>query len=251
MIKRKKPLILLASVTALLGSTVGVAGVVSASTEPTAAPQPRAEALGIDVSNHNGEVDFGAVKNDGRSFAIVLATDGESFTSDLFQSQYDGAGSAGLFRAAYHFARPDGSATEQANRFLDTVNYQNDGTSMPPVLDMEANPDGATCYGLDHGQTKKWIEDFVGVVKERTQREAIIYTSPGFWQECTGNSAAFTANPLWIAEWGVDQPSTIGGWSQYTFWQYSDSGEVGGVNGPVDVNRFNGTASELEKFAKG
>lgn len=252
MINRRKLAVVLASALALLGGTVGVAGMVSASTESADAPVPRAEDVqGIDVSNHNGEIDFGAVRNDGRSFAVVLATDGQSFTSDLFASQYDGAGQAGLFRAGYHFARPDGSAAEQANRFLDTVNYTNDGTSMPPVLDMEANPNGATCYGLDQGQMTTWIEDFVGLVKERTQREAIIYTSPGFWQECTGNSTAFERNPLWIAEWDVDQPSTIGGWPQYTFWQYSDSGTVNGVNGPVDVNRFNGTAADLEKFAKG
>ncbi|QUH00037.1 lysozyme [Saccharopolyspora erythraea] len=238
---RKKLLVVLASSAALLASVPGAANAGSAA----------ADSLGIDVSNHNGKVDFGKVKADGRDFAFVLATDGESFTSDQFDSQYGGAGKAGVYRAGYHFARPDGSAGKQADRFLKTVGYTNDGKSMPPVLDMEANPNGATCYGLDAAQMKEWIKTFVGRVKEQTGREAIIYTSPGFWQECTGNSEAFKNNPLWIAEWGVDKPSKIGGWPAHTFWQYSDSGKVNGVDGPVDVNRFNGGAAELEKFVKG
>ncbi|GAA2783852.1 GH25 family lysozyme [Saccharopolyspora taberi] len=217
----------------------------------TGAAQADAQALGIDVSNHNGKVDFEKVKKDGRDFAFVLATDGQSFTSDLFDSQYSGAGKAGLFRAGYHFARPDGSAAKQASRFLEVVGYRNDGKSLPPVLDMEANPNGATCYGLDHGQMKEWISTFVGEVRKQTGREAIIYTSPSFWKECTGNSKAFERNPLWIAEWDVDQPSRIGGWPEYTFWQYSDSGSVDGVSGAVDVNRFNGGVADLERFAKG
>ncbi|CAM00046.1 GH25 family lysozyme M1 (1,4-beta-N-acetylmuramidase) [Saccharopolyspora erythraea NRRL 2338] len=238
---RRKLLVVLASSAALLASVPGAANADSAA----------ADALGIDVSNHNGEVDFAKVGADGRDFAFVLATDGESFTSDLFDSQYSGAGEAGLYRAGYHFARPDGSATKQADRFLKTVGYTNDGRTMPPVLDMEANPNGATCYGLDDAQMEEWIKSFVGRVKEKTGREAVIYTSPSFWKECTGNSEAFTSNPLWTAEWDVDKPSKVGGWPAHTFWQYSNSGKVDGVDGAVDVNRFNGGTAELEKFVKG
>ncbi len=216
-----------------------------------AAAAPAGNALGIDVSNHNGRVDFDAVKKDKRDFAFVLASDGESFTSDLFKNQYGGAGKAGLIRGAYHFGRPDGSATKQADHFLSTVDYTTDGKSLPPVLDLEANPNGSTCYGLDHGQMKQWVEEFVGEVKDKTKRDAIIYTRSGFWRQCTGNSKAFAGNPLWIAEWGVDEPSTIGGWKSYTFWQYSNSGKVNGVDGQVDVNRFNGSTTELEKLAAG
>jgi GH25 family lysozyme M1 (1,4-beta-N-acetylmuramidase) len=239
---RRKIFGFLACSVALLGLTAG-----AAHADVTASKT----ALGIDVSNHNGRVDFGAVKKDGRDFAFVLATDGNSFTNDLFDSQYGGAAKAGLFRGAYHFARPGGSATDQADRFLKTVGNRNDGRSLPPVLDLEANPNGATCYGLDRKQMKEWIEDFVTRVKEKTAREAILYTSPAFWQECTGNSKAFGSNPLWIADWGVDKPSRIGGWSEHTFWQYSDSRHVDGVDGPVDVNQFNGDVAALERFARG
>ncbi|MBK1786523.1 GH25 family lysozyme [Prauserella cavernicola] len=214
--------------------------------------QAAEDAHGIDVSNHNGTVDFEAVKADGQEFAFVLATDGTSFTSPEFDTQYEGAADAGLIRSAYHFARPgSGAAADQATRFLDTVSFSADGNTLPPVLDMEANPDGATCYGLSASEMTDWITAFLAEVKETTERDGIIYTSPGFWKECTGDSDAFADNPLWIADWGVDKPSTIGGWDAHTFWQYSDSGSVDGVTGDVDVNRFNGTVDELKALAAG
>ncbi|OZM71692.1 lysozyme [Amycolatopsis antarctica] len=238
--------------TASLVSTAAVAvGVVTAG-GASAAPAARAgDALGIDVSNHNGTVDFGSVKKDGRDFAFVLASDGNSFSSPEFSKQYKGAGEAGLIRGAYHFARPGGSAAKQADHFLSVADYSNDGKSLPPVVDMEANPDGAACYGLGAAEMKDWIKGFLARVKEKTERDAIIYTSPGFWKDCTGNSEMFTENPLWVAAWKVDKPEVPGGWKNYTFWQYSDSGSVPGVSGPVDVNRFNGTVTELKALADG
>jgi len=56
---------------------------------------------------------------------------------------------------------------------------------------------------------------------------------------------------LWIAQWGLDKPDKIGGWPDYTFWQYSESGHVDGVEGKVDVNRFNGGVAKLGKLAQG
>jgi GH25 family lysozyme M1 (1,4-beta-N-acetylmuramidase) len=239
----RKMFVLLASSAALFGLAAG-----SSAADVNAAAK---DALGIDVSNHNGKVDFKAVKSDGRDFAFVLATDGNTFTSDLFKSQYNGAGEAGLIRGAYHFARPGGSATKQADHFLKVANYSADGKSLPPVIDLENNPNGSACYGLNHKQMTDWIQNFVDRVKENTKRDAIIYTSPGFWQQCTGNSKAFERNPLWIAQWDVNSPDKIGGWPDYTFWQYSDSGQVAGVNGKVDVNRFNGDVAKLKQLAAG
>jgi len=242
----KKLFVFLASSALLCGLAAGN------STAQAAVDTAAKQALGVDVSNHNGPVDFKAVKNDGRAFAFVLATDGSSFTNNLFGSQYRGAGKAGLVRGAYHFARPGSSASEQANHFLKTIDYRNDGKSLPPTLDLEPNEPGSpTCYGLNHKQMKAWIKEFLGKVKKTTKRDAIIYTNPTFWKECTGNSKAFKGHPLWIAEWGVGKPSKIGGWSDYTFWQYSTTGHVDGVNGNVDTDRFNGGVSKLRKLAQG
>ena len=38
------------------------------------------------------------------------------------------------------------------------------------------------------------------------------------------------------------------GWNGYTFWQFTDSGSIAGVSGPVDLSRFEGTVEELERL---
>jgi len=220
------------------------------SISPVAAQAPQTP--GIDVSNFQGTVNWSEVARSGERFTFVLATDGVSFTSPTFSAQYSGAKDAGLFRGAYHFARPDEpDAPMQANRFLDVVRYSNDGRSLPAVVDMENNPNGAQCYGLTTSQMISWIRGFLDTVRERTGRDGIIYTSRSFWQACTDNSTAFTSYPLWLAEYGVSQPELFGGWPYYSFWQYTNTGSVPGVNGNVDRDLWNGSVDGLQRLANG
>ena len=221
--------------------------------EPKEEPKdetPAVPAKGIDVSNHNGSIDWGKVASGGQHFAFILATDGDNFSSKSFASQYSGAKNAGLLAGAYHFGRPDGSATGQAQRLLDTANYKNDGKTLPPVLDLEPDPNGSGCYGLSPQGMKGWIQAFNSKIKEGTGKDAIIYASTGFWSKCMGNSDAFKDQPLWLASYGVDNPKVPSGWGSYTFWQYTDSGSVPGIEGQVDLNKFNGNTKQLKELAK-
>ncbi len=53
--------------------------------------------------------------------------------------------------------------------------------------------------------------------------------------------------PLWIARHGSATAGTLpAGWSYWTFWQYANRGSL-----PGDQNRFNGTMTQLRKFARG
>ena len=64
-------------------------------------------------------------------------------------------------------------------------------------------------------------------------------------------STAFGSDPLWVANWGVSCPDLATGWSNWVFWQYSDTGTVGGISGAVDLDEFNGTLAQLQSFAGG
>ena len=206
-------------------------------------------AEGIDVSNHNGKIDWKSVAASGKQFAFVLASDGQSFTSKTFDEQYNGAKNAGMMAGAYHFGRPSGSAEQQANRLLEVNKYTDDGKSLPPVLDLEVDPDTGSCYGLTTGQMHGWTQKFLDRIKEGTGKDAIIYASPSFWSQCMGGSDAFKDNPLWLASYGVDQPKVPGGWGEYDFWQYTEEGSVPGIEGDVDLNKFNGSVKELKDLA--
>jgi lysozyme len=73
----------------------------------------------------------------------------------------------------------------------------------------------------------------------------MIYTSPSFWVTATGDSKKFARNghPLWIANWRVHKPTVpAGNWAGHgwTFWQWTDCGEVNGIKGCVDKDRYGG-----------
>ncbi|ASU80973.1 hypothetical protein CDG81_08860 [Actinopolyspora erythraea] len=207
-------------------------------------------AHGIDVSNHNGPIDWNQVAASGEHYAFVLATDGGNFTNPMFQQQFNGAKNAGMLAGAYHFGRPNGSAVAQADRLMDTMGTINDGRTLPPVLDLEVSPNTGGCYGKTPGQMHAWTQTFLDRVKSRTGDEAIVYANPSFWSTCMAGSQAFSEHPLWLASYGVPQPSMFGGWNAYSFWQYTEKGSVPGITGPVDRNLFQGSGADLLKLAR-
>ena len=58
------------------------------------------------------------------------------------------------------------------------------------------------CYGRSKARMVRWITSFLKQYKKRTGRHAVIYTTRGWWEACTGNSTKFAkTNPLFIARW--------------------------------------------------
>jgi GH25 family lysozyme M1 (1,4-beta-N-acetylmuramidase) len=201
---------------------------------------------GIDVSSHQGNVDWNYWWNQGKRFAYVKATEGTSYRNPYFAQQYNGSYNVGMIRGAYHFALPNSSSgATQANYFASNGGgWSRDGKTLPGALDIEYNPYGATCYGLSQSAMVSWIRDFLNTYKARTGRDAVIYTNYDWWSRCTGNTTAFNStNPLWVARYSSTVGTLPGGWPYYTFWQWTSS--------PIDQNRFNGDYSRLQALANG
>jgi GH25 family lysozyme M1 (1,4-beta-N-acetylmuramidase) len=207
-------------------------------------------AEGVDVSNHNGNVDWSQVANAGKKFAFVLASDGENFQNSQYQTQSSGAKDAGLLVGAYHFGRPSGDPIAQADHLLQTANYTNDGKTLPPVLDLEPNTKGDKCYGKDPGQLADWTKQFTDHVKQATGRDPIIYSSTGYWSSCMAGNDQFKQNPLWLASYGTSNPKVPQGFDKFSFWQHSATGSVPGINGQTDENMYQGSLEQLQAFAK-
>jgi len=204
---------------------------------------------GLDVSSYQGNVDWSSVKNNGATFDYVKATEGTTYTSPYYSQQYNESRAAGLIRGAYHFALPNNSTgTAQADWFTGHGGgWTADGWTLPPALDIEYNPYGATCYGLSQSAMVSWIRAFSDEVRTRTGRYPAIYTTTDWWSSCTGNNSSFGAtNPLWIARYASSPGTLPAGWSAQTIWQYASSGTF-----PGDQDTFNGTYSGLQAFARG
>ena len=117
------------------------------------------------------------------------------------------------------------------------------------MLDVESGAccGSSECWGLSVSEMVTWISDFSSYYNSKIGRYPMIYTSPSWWETCTGNSDAFNKNnPLVEADYATSISTVPGGWPYETFWQYADTYEYGG-----DADYWNGAAANLVTFAKG
>ncbi|MDQ4503240.1 GH25 family lysozyme [Sinomonas sp. ASV322] len=228
--------------------------------------QPSWGVSGIDVSAYQASqsgstwtdtTNWSSLASQGVRFAYIKASEGNYYTNQAFSQQYGNSQNAGMIRGAYHFAIPNwSSGADQANYFVQNGGgWSPDGITLPPVLDIEYNPYagkiingvnmGDTCYSMNASQMAAWISDFSNTMLSLTGRRPAIYSTTDWWTRCTGNSSAFSANPLWIAAYNQSGPSTLpASWTQFSVWQYSSTGPF-----PGDSNVWNGDYSSLQRFA--
>ena len=99
-----------------------------------------------------------------------------------------------------------------------------------------------------------WAMTWLERVRSKVGVRATIYTNPNFWQTSMGDTTAFAQagyTVLWIANWGVKQPSVpASNWDgkSWSFWQYSSCGGVPGVSGCVDLDRYHGSSLPAALF---
>ena len=97
------------------------AGVQIAAHEGTKGPMSTQDVsgpLGLDVSGHQGTVDWPTAAGNHAVFAYVKATEGTYYINPDFAQQYNGSYQAGLIRGAYHFATPNTTGRRQPGRLL-------------------------------------------------------------------------------------------------------------------------------------
>ena len=227
----------------------------TATPPPSPAPTPTPTATpavvdGIDVSYHQGTIDWRQVGAAGKRFAFVRATAGTLTWDTAYVANRDGARAAGLRVGSYHFANPDWSfndADAEASWFLRTATIASG--DLIPVLDLEVS------NGLDPVTLTAWAQTWLSQVTEATGIRPIIYTTPKFWSTSMADTDWFARNGysvLWIAHWTTaSQPSVpAGGWggNGWSFWQHSSNGAVPGITGAVDLDRFNGPSLPASLF---
>lgn len=203
---------------------------------------------GIDVSHYQGTINWASVKAAGIQFAYIKATESTTYKDPTFSANYLHAYNNKVIRGAYHFARPDlSTGAAQATYFASNGGaWSRDNLTLPGMLDLEGG-----CYGKTAAAMQSWILDFYNTYKAKTSRDVVIYTSPSWWNTCTGGwSGMSTRSPLNVAHWTTASSPTIPtGFPYWTMWQYTDAGSVSGISGAVDRDRFNGDSSRLLALA--
>lgn len=209
---------------------------------------------GIDVSNHQGHIDWDAVRNAGYEFAFIKATEGTGFVDPWFGRNWHEAKRVGMYRGAYHFPRPfdNADARVEADHFYNVVMDQGVEEGDMLVLDMEVTEPS------DYGDYGSWALYWMQVTQSYFEFPPLIYTAKNYINVLNLTLTELGNYGLWLAQWVLNPqaanpnniPSAPRPWSIIAFWQYSARGSVPGVSGDCDLNLFNGTADRIPLYGK-
>ena len=193
------------------------------------------EILCVDVSHHQGRVDWAAVKRAGIEHCILRAGYGLSGADRRFQENAQGAAAAGLHMGAYWFSYassvPD--AQKEADRFLLTLADFRAQIDMPVFFDSE--------YEAQQKAKAAGIKDFPALYNAMAQAFCQQVQAAGFrpgiyfnedYYRYVADLTRLAGLPLWLARYKPDNPFAC------DLWQYTDKGRVDGIDTPVDMNRL-------------
>lgn len=204
----------------------------------TVTPDPLAYPVrGIDISAHNGEVDFTRVAGAGVEFVLIKATEGCDFKDRAFADNLKRARAAGLLAGAYHFFRFDRGGYEQALNLLHSVRGRT--LDLPLVIDVEewANPRFTTTADI---LTR--LQTMVNTLESHGY-DVMLYSNKDGFDRFLGSR--FAHYPLWICSF-TGRPDT----ARLRLWQYTHTGRVDGVAGNVDINVYAGARYEWEQWVE-
>ena len=185
-----------------------------------------AGAEGIDLSHHNGAVDWSLLATEPFEFVYLKASEGTGHADPRFQANWKAATRAGWKTGAYHFYLLCRPGLAQAENFIRQVEVR--AGTLPPAVDLEHAHNCAASGS--RAETLEELRDFLSAVEEEYGQAAVIYTTPAFHAEWLAGEG-FDHHPLWIRSLGG--PPEL----PHAIWQYSMKGKAKGINGPVDLNR--------------
>ena len=181
--------------------------------------------MGIDVSKHNGNIDWEAVKNSGVSYVIIRCGYRGYSTGVLVEDPK----AAGLKVGAYFFSQAvnEVEAVEEASMAIDLVKGY--GLNYPLFLDVEGS--GGRADGISRDTRTAVCRTFCQTV-QNSGIQAGVYANKTWFTEKI-NTASLTSYKLWLAQYASAPTYTA---TRYDLWQYSSKGKVSGISGNVDMN---------------
>lgn len=185
---------------------------------------------GIDVSNHQGRIDWDKVaKDENVQFVYIKATEGATYVSPTFEQNIQEARKAGMKVGCYHFLRATSYIHDQFRNFIEYC--REDEQDLAPLIDIEVKGSW-----LDE-EVADSVKLFADLLEEYYGVRPIIYTGTNFYNKYL--SEEFNDGyELFIAKYSENEPELIDG-TDYTIWQFTDCGEVNGIYTDVDQSRFN------------
>jgi len=208
----------------------------------------------IDVSKHQGTIDWARVANDGIHGAIVKLTEGQNYVDPKARTNVDGARSAGLVVGGYHFSRINTGTDATRDAQLEVGDFLRTASELGPLepgllaLDVE--------LGGIRKKKKRYVREWLSAASDTfwqiMGRRPLVYTGRTTWKYKLGRDDEFAELPLWLVDYrnGAKPKRTIPGWS-WKLWQHSHRGQIDGIRGSVDMNVWHGDRASFDAYLRG
>lgn len=207
---------------------------------------------GIDVSQHNGTINFKKVKADGIDYVFVRVGY-TGYTKSKFSLNYDtmyktyikDAIAAGLDVGVYWYSQAltTNEAVQEASRLLKAISSYN--ITMPVVFDYEFADTSAGRLDSAKLSKAKMTANALAFLDTVSAAgyEGCIYASENFFKNHLNAGDISSLYTVWLANYSTKTSYT----GDYEYWQHTSKGKVSGISGNVDVNfRYTGDVRDIE-----
>ena len=188
---------------------------------------------GIDVSNWQRNIDYSQVKNSGVQIVYIKASEGTTFKDPYLEQNYSNAKANGLKVGFYHYltATSVWQARAQADFFASVIEGKD--------VDCKLAMDYEEFFGEGKIEINEIALAFMKRVKEITKKDVIVYSNLNNVKNTFGDDVA-NEGRLWLAYYSNTQNliNVNSSWTNYIGLQYTSSGQVPGISGNVDKDRF-------------
>lgn len=189
---------------------------------------------GIDVSHHQGEINWSDVKKylKADAFVYIKCTEGATLVDKKCKIYARNAKEQGILIGGYHYFRMTSTPEDQFKNFkkaLDEI-----GPDLIPMVDVETSDKKPT------KELQRALQKFLNMLEKEYGKKPMIYgTARSYNSYC---ATKFDEYPAYIGRYGVKRP-VLNGKTRYLIWQYSEAGAISGIEKKVDLCRFRPGAS--------
>lgn len=185
---------------------------------------------GIDVSKHNGVIDWAKVKKSGDvDFAVIRAGYGKLISQKdaMFEKNYAGCKKNGIPCGVYwySYAHSVAEIQQEARVFLEAIKGKQ--FEFPVYLDFEEESQFKLGKAMCCAMANAFLE-----ILENAGYFAGLYCSTYYLNQYFDDSVKDRYS-IWLAHVNVQKPTYA---KPYDMWQYSWKGRIDGISGDVDCN---------------